>query len=60
MKCLSGQTRLSTSKAADMVKKLLQTDLEVLKEIEKDTILGTAYKEVIRLRPKGSKKRKGN
>lgn len=60
MKCLTGQTRLSTSKAADMVKKLLQTDSSVLKEIEKDPILGTAYKEVIRLRPKGSKRRKGN
>ncbi|OEU80318.1 MAG: hypothetical protein BA873_08065 [Desulfobulbaceae bacterium C00003063] len=60
MKCLTGQTRLSTSRAADMVKKLLQTDSEVLKEIEKDTILGTAYKEGIRLRPKGTKKRKGN
>lgn len=59
MKCLTGQTRLSTSKAADMVKKLLQTDSDVLKEIEKDTILVTAYKEAIRLRPKGSKKRKG-
>lgn len=60
MKCLTGQTRLSTSKAADMVKKLLQTDSSVLEEIEKDPILGTAYKEAIRLRPKGSKKRKGN
>ena len=60
MKCLTGQTRLSTSKAADMVKKLLQTDSSVLEEIEKDLILGTAYKEVIRLRPKGSKKIKGN
>jgi transcriptional regulator with PAS, ATPase and Fis domain len=60
MKCLTGQTRLSTSKAADMVKKLLQTDSSVLKEIEKDPILGTAYKEAIRLRPKASKKRKGN
>jgi DNA-binding NtrC family response regulator len=60
MKCLSGQTRLSTSKAADMVKKLLQTDSSVLKKIEKDPILGTAYKEALRLRPKGSKKRKGN
>lgn len=60
MKCLTGQTRLSTSKAADMVKKLLQTDPSVLEETEKDPILGTAYKEVIRLRPKGSKKRKGN
>jgi DNA-binding NtrC family response regulator len=60
IKCLTGQTRLSTSKAADMVKKLLQTDSSVLEEIEKDPILGTAYKEAIRLRPKGSKKRKGN
>lgn len=60
MKCLTGQTRLSTSKAADMVKKLLQTDSSVLEEIEKDPILGTAYKEAIHLRPKGSKKRKGN
>lgn len=60
MKCLTGQTRLLTSKAADMVKKLLQTDSSVLEEIEKDPILGTAYKEVIRLRSKGSKKRKGN
>ena len=60
MKCLTGQTRLSTTKAADMVKKLLQTDSSVLEEIEKDPILGTAYKEAIRLRPKGSKKRKGN
>jgi DNA-binding NtrC family response regulator len=60
MKCLTGQNRLSTSKAADMVKKLLQTDSSVLEEIEKDPILGIAYKEVIRLRPKGSKKRKGN
>ncbi|MDL1988693.1 MAG: sigma-54 dependent transcriptional regulator [Deltaproteobacteria bacterium] len=60
MKCLTSQTRLSTSKAADMVKKLMQTDSSVLEEIEKDTILGTAYKEAIRLRPKGSKKRKGN
>jgi len=60
MKCLIGQTRLSTSKAADMVKKLLQTDSSVLKKIDKDPILGTAYKEAIRLRPKGSKKRKGN
>jgi len=60
MKCLTGQTRLSTSKAADMVKKLLQTDSSVLEEIEKDPILGIAYKEAIRLRPKGSKKRKGN
>lgn len=60
MKCLTGQTRLSTSKAADMIKKLLQTDSSVLEEIEKDPILGTAYKEAVRLRPKGSKKRKGN
>ena len=60
MKCLTGQTRLSTSKAADMVKKLLQSDSSILEEIEKDPILGTAYKEAIRLRPKGSKKRKGN
>lgn len=60
IKCLSGQTRLSTSKAADMIKKLLQTDSSVLAEIEKDPILGTAYKEAIRLRPKSSKKRKDN
>ena len=58
IKCLTGQRKLSTSKAADMVKKLLQTEASVLEEIQKDPTLGAAYREAIRLRPKGSKKKK--
>jgi hypothetical protein len=60
MKIMSGNKRLTASKAADLIKRLINQSSENKAELLKDPILSEAYNIALRLRPTSSRKKGRN
>ena len=58
IKCLTGQTRIRTSKAYDTLFQLLEIDPDVQEEIQDDPVLSEAYMQAFATRRPGAKKEK--
>jgi len=57
VKCITGQKNLSTSQAADIVKRLLQSHKGLIEEILQDPVLSGALENALKLRPKTGRSR---
>lgn len=59
IKLMTGNSGVSASKAADIIKRLLSIDPEATESLLADPILKEAYETALRLRPKQQKQRRG-
>ena len=57
VKLMTGDSKLTASKAADLIKRLLSISHTDIESLLSDPILKSAYETAIRLRPKGAKKK---
>ncbi len=56
IRCLTGQARIRTSKAYDILFQLLEIDPDIQEEIQNDPVLGEAYRQAFATRRSGARK----
>lgn len=57
LKLMTGDAKLTASKAADIIKRILQMDSEAVERLMSEPVLRDAYEKALRLRPKSSRKK---